>query len=632
MGLKDKVHDGINYLVNILKREQSESGSWEYPFETGISTDCYMIILLRSLEIDDENLIKELGKRILSRQEKNGAWKIFYDEEGDGNLTATLEAYYALLYSGYYEKSDKRLRAARRFIVANGGAHKAHLFTKIMLAITGQYKWPDFFPIPLEFILLPTSFPINFYQLSVFGRANLLPIMILAEQKFILKTERSPDLSELFLREEEETEDYSEEWRDFTSLVTDGLEKIVGLPSQLKKRARTKGKQYMLAHIEKDGTFYSYFSSTFLMIFALITFNDKRLQPIIKRAVNGLKGMRTTINGYTHMQYTTASVWNTSLISYALQEAGISSEDEVVVKANQYLIQKQHHLYGDWVIHNSNASPGGWGFSNINTINPDVDDTTASLRALARSVTTNFSHRQAWDRGVLWLLSMQNEDGGWPAFEKNTNRSFLKLLPIEKAEFILADPASPDLTGRTLHFLGDFTNLKAPHPAIQAGVRSILRNQEKDGSWYGRWGICYLYGTWAAITGLTAVGVLPSHTAISKGIEWLKRIQNKDGGWGESCKSDSAGKFVPLVSTLTHTAWAVDALIAASERPMKAIDKGIDFLLTHLDREDWTTAYPKGQGMAGDFYIHYHSYRYIYPLLALSHYKNKYMASGHKNI
>lgn len=126
--------------------------------------------------------------------------------------------------------------------------------------------------------------------------------------------------------------------------------------------------------------------------------------------------------------------------------------------------------------------------------------------------------------------------------------------------------------------------------------------------------------------------MLPSHTAISKGIEWLKRIQNKDGGWGESCKSDSAGKFVPLVSTLTHTAWAVDALIAASERPMKAIDKGIDFLLTHLDREDWTTAYPKGQGMAGDFYIHYHSYRYIYPLLALSHYKNKYMASGHKNI
>ncbi|MGG0719723.1 squalene--hopene cyclase [Robertmurraya massiliosenegalensis] len=625
--MKANVQDGLKFLIDMLKRDQTESGSWEYPFETGISTDCYMIILLRSLEIDDENLIQELTKRILSRQEKNGAWKLFHDE-GEGNVTATVEAYYALLYSGYMEKADKRLRVARRFILANGGVNKAHLFTKIMLAITGQYKWPAFFTIPLEFILLPTSFPINFYQLSVFGRANLLPIMIIADKKFSLKTKKSPDLSELFLRDEGGTEEEIEQWRSFTSLITDGIKQVVGLPSQLKKKAKMKAKQYMLSHIEKDGTFYSYFSSTFLMIFALLALQDDNLKPFINRAVKGLKSMRTEIKGYSHMQYTTASVWNTALISYALQEAGVAPDDKVVHRANQYLLKKQHHLYGDWIIHNPNAFPGGWGFSHINTINPDVDDTTASLRAIARSVTTDTSYRQAWERGIRWVLSMQNDGGGWPAFEKNTNRSYFKLLPIEKAEFILTDPPSPDLTGRTLQFLGEYTNLTPTHSIVQAGIQSLERNQEMDGSWYGRWGICYLYGTWAAITGLIAVGVSPANSTVAKGLAWIKKVQNEDGGWGESCKSDSENKFIPLSSTLTHTAWAVDALIAANERPSKEIKKGITFLLNHLERDDWTTDYPKGQGMAGDFYIHYHSYRYIYPLLALAHYKHKYGESG----
>lgn len=624
--LQENVQDGIKFLIDTLKRDQSESGSWEYPFETGISTDCYMIILLRTLEIDDENLIQELTKRILSKQEENGAWKLFYDQ-GEGNVTATVEAYYALLYSGYLEKTDKRLRIARRYILANGGANKAHLFTKIMLAITGQYKWPAFF-IPIEFMLFPVSFPINFYQLSVFGRANLLPIMILADHKFSMKTKNSPDLSELFLREEGGNEEEMEQWRSFTSLITDGIKQLVGLPSQLKKKAKMKAKQYMLSHIEKDGTFYNYFSSTFLMIFALHALQDDSLKPLIQRAVKGLKSMRTIVKGHSHMQYTTASVWNTSLISYALQEAGVTPEDKVIDRANQYLLKKQHHLYGDWVIHNPNAFPGGWGFSHINTINPDVDDTTASLRAIARSVTTNTHDRQAWERGILWVLSMQNDDGGWPAFEKNTNRSFFKMLPIEKAEFILTDPPSPDLTGRTLQFLGEYTHLTYTHSIVQAGIQSLERNQEMDGSWYGRWGICYLYGTWAAITGLIAVGVSPANSAVANGLLWIKKVQNEDGGWGESCKSDSENKFVPLTSTLTHTAWAVDALIAANERPSKEIKKGITYLLNHLKRDDWTTDYPKGQGMAGDFYIHYHSYRYIYPLLALAHYKQKYEEAG----
>ena len=332
--------------------------------------------------------------------------------------------------------------------------------------------------------------------------------------------------------------------------------------------------------------------------------------------------MKAEINGLPHMQYTTANVWNTSLIGYALQEAGVSPEDKMVVEANQYLLDRQHDQYGDWVIHNPNSLPGGWGFSNINTINPDVDDTTASLRSISRMTSTNLD---AWSRGINWLLSMQNDDGGWAAFEKNTDKKIFEFLPIEKGEFILTDPSCADITGRTLEFFGNYTNVPKDHETIKKGVKWLVDHQEVDGSWYGRWGICYIYGTWGAVTGLAAVGVPSSDSSIQKAVKWLQGIQNADGGWGESCYSDSKGKYVPLkTSTLTHTAWALDALISVSDKLTPEIRKGISYLLRNLQKEDWTTDYPKGQGMAGAFYIHYHSYRYIFPLLSLAHYQRKF--------
>lgn len=629
--MKRSITDGIQQIIETLRQDQSPNGSWNYPFETGISTDCYMIILLRTLEINDENLIKQLTKRILSKQENNGAWKLFYDQ-AEGNLTTTLEAYYALLYSGYYSRSDPKLKAAKQFILENGGIDKAHMFTKIMLAMTGQIKWPMFFPIPVEMILLPTSFPVNFYSFSVAGRVNLSPIMILADRKWYIKTEKSPDLSDVALRMDNGRNEQSfnfrdsEEWRTFYSVLEKGIKSLIGLPSQLHKLATKQAEQYMLTHIETDGTFYSYFSSTFLMIFAFLSLGYSKTHPVITNAVKGLQAMKCEIKGFTHMQYTTANVWNTSLINYALQEAGVSPSDRMVDKANGYLLNRQHDKFGDWIVHNPFGLPGGWGFSDINTVNPDIDDTTASLRSIARNVQIDSAFRRSWDRGIQWVQSMQNDDGGWAAFEKNINSKWLQFLPLEKAEFILTDSSSADLTGRTLEFLCSYTNLSTNHSSIQKGVNWLMKNQEKNGSWYGRWGICYIYGTWAAVTGLKSAGSWQAERSISKAALWLKQIQNEDGGWGESCKSDSHNTYVPLeTSTLTHTAWAVDALLAVSEKPTTSIKAGVKYLLENLERDDWTSDYPKGQGMAGDFYIHYHSYRYIFPLLALAHYRKKYL-------
>lgn len=620
----EKVKDCIEKLIEQLKQSQSPRGSWDFPFETGITTDCYMIILLRTLEIDDEKLIKGLVERILSRQENNGAWKLFFDE-GEGNLTATLEAYYALLFSGFVQKKDGRLLAARRFIQQNGGIEDAHMFTKIMLAITGQIKWPRFFPFPLEIMLLPASFPLNFYSFSEFGRANLAPIMILADRRFQLKPVGSPDLAgDLQVRETDGVDWLRDDasWRGLDSFFAKNIEKLLGLPAELHKLATEKTKNYMLNRIEPDGTFYGYFSSTFLMIFALLSLGFKKNDGVIVAAVDGLKGMKCEIGGFPHMQYTTAAVWNTALISYTLQEAGVSSADPAVEKANRYLLKKQQYKYGDWAIHNPTAFPGGWGFADSNTVHPDVDDTTAALRAIAANVGGNLDYRHAWERGTQWVLSMQNKDGGWPAFEKNLDSRLIQLLPIQKAAFLLADPSSADLTGRTLEFLCNETNLDRNHPSVKSGVEWLLKNQEKDGSWYGRWGICYIYGTWAAVTGLRAAGIPASHPAIKRAADWLKSIQNNDGGWGESCRSDSAEKYAPLgASALTDTAWAADALIAVSDLPTTEIKDGINYLLQHLNATDWTTTYPKGQGMAGDFYIHYHSYNLIFPLLTLAHYQ-----------
>ncbi|MED3564082.1 squalene--hopene cyclase [Bacillus xiapuensis] len=616
------VRKGVDWLVGKLRNDQSPDGSWDYPFETGISTDAYMIILLRTLEIDDEELIQGLAKRILSRQEKNGTWKIFFDE-GEGNLSATIEAYYALLYSGYYQKNDHRLRAARRFILANGGLEEASMYTKVMLAVTGQYKWPTSSPMPVEIILLPLSFPVNFYSFSVFGRSNLTPIMILADKKFSLTTNKSPNLSELQV--DRHTPDpwiRSTEMRSLISFLIEGVKNLLGLPGDLHRLAIGRAKKYMLDRIEPDGTFYSYYSCTFLMIFALLALGHKKTDPLITNAVAGIKSMQCEINGLPHMQYTTANVWNTSLIGYALQGAGILPEDPIIVKANQYLLERQHHKFGDWVVHNPNSLPGGWGFSNVNNILPDVDDTTASLRSISRIASP---HLNAWDRGISWLFSMQNDDGGWAAFEKNANSKIVEFLPIEKAKYMLLDPTCADLTGRTLEFFGNYTNLSRNHEDVKKAVRWLSKNQERNGSWYGRWGVCYIYGTWAAVTGLVSVGVPVSDPFVEKAVNWLKSIQNNDGGWGESCHSDNKNTYTPLrASTLSQTAWALDALIAASNQPTNEIERGIAYLLSSLEKEDWTTVYPTGQGMAGAFYIHYHSYRYIFPLIVLSHYQKKF--------
>lgn len=624
MNMFMEAKDAINQLIRFLTTHQSEDGSWHFCYESTPMTDAYMILLIRALEIEDEEaVVQELTKRLEMTQDPTGSWKA-YPNEKDGNVSLTIEAYTALLFSGYKDRQELNMKKARRFIRKHGGTKAAFSLTKVVLAVMGEYKWPEILPVPLELILLPASAPLNFYDLSVYARAHMTPVMLLADHKFSVNVPNKPDLGDLGGSRAQEDWRLSES-RSFLSFLQEAVDSLSGLPHELHKNAIKKAEQFMLDHLEADGTFYDYFSSTFLMIFALLSLGYSKRDPVILKAFHGLKGHLSRTNGTLHAQNAISRVWDTALLTYAMQEAGVAYDHPSVQAANDFLLRHQHTDYGDWAIHNPNVMPGGWGFSQINTMNPDVDDTTAALRALRPAALHKQSVFEQWQRGLNWVLSMQNDDGGFASFEKNTTKKIFKLIPFDGAESASIDESSADLTGRALEFLGNFTGLPHNHPKIRNAIEWLRVNQEADGSWYARWEIGYIYGTWASITGMRAVNIHQEDPTIQKGIQFLLLHQNKDGGWGESCECDVMKHYVPLwESTLSQTAWAVDTLISVYDKPTPEIDRGIHSLLSQLSNLQSTFTYPTGAGLPGSFYTYYHSYNLIWPLLTLGHYVNKY--------
>jgi sporulenol synthase len=621
-----QVKRAIQFLIQRLTTVQSGDGSWRFCFESGVMTDAYMIIILRTLQLEDDLWIRTLHQRIRSKQSSSGAWRVYPDEQ-EGNLSATVEAYFALLYSGYSFNSDPHIQRAKQFIAERGGITQVDsLMTQIILACCGQYPWLSFIPLPVELILIPSASPIDFYEFSGYARVHLAPVILLADKHYVIKNERTPNLSDLFFNDgaKPEHNDTSRWQNPLWNELTQFAEKLISLPDHIHQQALQKTEKYILDRIEADGTLYSYSSATFLMIFALLSLGYNPRHPVLMRAVHGLKSQQCQTQNTVHIQNSTSTVWDTSLISYALQQAGLRPDYPSIQGAGTYLLSKQHTRLGDWARKVKHPIPGGWGFSDSNTINPDVDDTTAALRAIRRLSSRSIQYREAFNRGLQWVLSMQNDDGGWPAFEKNTDNPLLTMLPLNGADAAAIDPSTADLTGRTLEFLGNNVHLTLGHPSIRRAVRWLQDHQEENGSWYGRWGICYIYGTWCALTGLLAVGKSTEHSSVQRAADWLLKIQNPDGGWGESCRSDVEKTYTSLHrSTLSQSAWAIDALIAVHSRPIPAIHDGINYIIKSLNQID-EEKYPTGAGLPGDFYIRYHSYPYIWPLLTLSHYKAKY--------
>ncbi|MEC0238293.1 prenyltransferase/squalene oxidase repeat-containing protein [Paenibacillus dokdonensis] len=622
--LLEKVQAEIGRYIARIQSEQQKNGAWRYDFETGPMTDASMMILLSILDPGEKELLMQLAQRLVRKQAEGGEWKQYDDD--DGHLSSTVEAYTALLLSGYMDRDAPQMKRAEDYILRSGGVEKVHISTKFMLALNGLYPWPAFYPLPLWLIHLPKWVPFSFYRWSSYVKTHFAPVLILGHLKYTLPHPSGADISHLYatqkhrmLRQQIHRHRQLQEQRNNNHAVF--------FKSKRSNLALQKAEKYMLEHIEGDGTLYSYASATFFMIYALLSTGYKPDSPVISHAMKGLLSFVTqTDSGELHMQNSPSTVWDTALASYTLQEAGLSAADETVQRAAVYLLSLQHADKKESAKGSLLHISGGWGFSESNTANPDVDDTQVVLRALTHCTFHQEGCHEAWRKGVRYLFRMQNDDGGWAAFERNSTSFMTRLFDIENFEDTAFDPSAADVTGRTLEFLGSHVKLTTNHPRVQAGVRWLLKQQRPDGSWYGRWGVSFLYGTWAAVTGLRAVGVSAQHPAIQKAANWLLRRRQPDGGWGESCKSDAVKTYIAApYSTVVHTAWALDTLIAMHEKPVEEMNEAIS-LLIDWNREDGSrrATYPTGAGLPGHFYIQYHSYPRIWPLLTLSHYAQKY--------
>lgn len=617
----NRLRDTMNRMAAELLRAQSPDGAWRLCFDTGIMTDCYLIILMAALGKREPDVMREHAARIASLQQANGAWKLYPDEDG-GNLEATAEACYALLCTGYYRQSDPAIALAKQFIRSRGGLSKArNLLTQVIFAATGQAEWPRQLRIPLDVFFPGLGIGLDLYSLSGHARAHLIPTLIMSNKQFAVRNPDLPDLSDLFTGGSR-TFDNDDTWISALSGFLGSLP-LASLLTSGSAAAMEKAEVYMYERLEPNGTLLTYPTATILMAFSLLALQYRPDSPLIDRLIGGVKSLRCADRA--HIQSASSEVWDTALLSYALREAGIPADSPSLAGAAGYLAVRQQNRLGDWAVRTPRTEAGGWGFSAVNTIYPDVDDSVAALRAIRPFTDRMAEGRSNWERGLHWVLAMRNDDGGWPAFERTGKSLPSGFFAFEGSSDVSTDPSTVDLTGRVLDFLGKELRMSIGHRWIDESVRWVLSQQERNGSWYGRWGIAYLSGTGAAVQGMTAVGMANDHPAIRKAVRWVLSVQNADGGWGESCLSDQVKHYVPLhESTPSQTAWAMDALIAASDRLTPELERGAEALLRSLERRDWTYTYPTGAMLPGNIYAHYPSYNYIWPLLTMSSLLKKY--------
>ncbi|MBR3207649.1 MAG: squalene--hopene cyclase [Bacillus sp. (in: Bacteria)] len=611
--LKTRVNEYIDELHMQVERRQREDGAFIFCFEGPMMTNAFFIMLLKAVGDPDQQLIHQLAEAIHAKQNEDGSFSLYHDQSG--HLTATVQGYCGMLASGRFQKDEPHMEKAAQYIRSKGGLKNVHFMTKWMLAVNGMHPWPYFYA-PLSLLLIPTSFPLHFYHLSAYARIHFVPMMIALNKRYTshaafpslahLDENMSKNPFDWFMaREERSTDHFLMYMRSYTAL-----------DSRLDFFGYEAAKRYMFDRLEKDGTLYSYLSATIFMVYALMSLGYSPGHHLIQKAVRGMKKLVTSCQGKIYAENSTSTVWDTALVSYASQRAGRKRQDPMIMNSFTYLIDRQQMKKADWAVHNRHAAPGGFGFSHINTNNPDCDDTQIVLKAIPKEYAP-----LQWKRGYDWLLSMQNRDGGFSAFEKNQDHFLLRHLPLESAEDAAIDPSTPDITGRVLHLIG-LEEKETASPTIlrqkDRCVKWLIDHQEKNGSWFGRWGVCYIYGTWAALTGLKAAGIPSSHPAVQKACRFLKQIQLEDGSFGESCKSAELKTYVPLsFGTVVQTAWATEALLQYEKANNAAILKAVSFLVNHHHTEE-AMYYPVGIGLPKQFYITYHSYPFVFPMMACS--------------
>ena len=619
------LEQAVSRTVKWLLSSQSQEGYWWGELEADTTLESDYILYLHVLGELDSPKTAKLAKYIRDRQQPDGGWNIFYG--GPSELNATIKAWVALRLAGDASGSD-HLQRARARIHALGGLEEANSYTRFYLAMVGAIGW-NFVPaIPPEMMLLPDWFPINLYEMSSWTRGIVIPLAIVYAHKPDWRLPEGVTVDELFVKPGRRPSSLDWDarivsWKNFFLAMGRAVrvyERLTWLP--FRRIALARARNWMLERLERSEGLGTIYPAMMNSIFALHAENQDTSDPLLAREIDFLARYEIEEGDTLRVQPCISPLWDTAIAMVSLEEAGLDPSHPSLLTAARWLVENQILGPGDWQVKNKKAPPGGWAFEFRNDFYPDVDDTAFVLMALCRvedpeSVRLRASIR----RGLAWLVSMQNADGGWGAFDHENNLEFLNNIPFADHNAML-DPSTADVTARALECLGHM-GWPATHPLVERGNAFVRHEQEKDGSWFGRWGVNYVYGTSGVLRALETLGLRSSNEA-KRAAEWLRSVQNSDGGFGESILSyydpslKAKGK-----STASQTAWGLIGLLAAVPPDDPAVERAVGWLIEHQN-EDGTWDEPDftGTGFPKVFYLKYHLYRISFPLYALARYDN----------
>jgi squalene-hopene/tetraprenyl-beta-curcumene cyclase len=568
----------------------------------------------------DKGLQQKCIDHILSRQLPDGGWNIY--PEGPSEINASVKAYLALKLAGF-SQDTRILTLARAKIHELGGIEKTNTYARLYLALLGQIPWDAVPTIPVEFLLLPRWLPVNLYAVSSWTRAMVVPLAIINHYKPTRTLAEEHGIRELYLDPTKVPHHKTSGLKQFFILI-DRCLKIVErngyLP--LRQAALNVAERWMLERIG-DGCsgLAAIFPAMLNSLIALRCIGYPSDHPIYRKADSDFRELFVDDEQGFRIQPCFSPVWDTAITLVSLARSGLGPNHPSSSKAVQWLLSQEVRIAGDWAVNNPDPEPTGWCFEFNNPYCPDVDDTAMVLLALH---TAGYqADPSLYDRVVRWLLSFQNRDGGWAAFDKDVQNPLLENVPFADHNAIL-DPSCCDVTARVLEILGNL-GFRPQHPAIRQATRFLKEEQESDGAWYGRWGVNYIYGTSQVLRGLRAIGVDMSEPWIERGRDWLEVRQNEDGGWGETV----ASYYDPSLrgqgaSTPSQSAWALLGLCAFPQVNRKSVERAVDYLISTQNPDgSWSETLITGTGFPRVFYLKYDMYRNNWPLMALARYASE---------
>jgi squalene-hopene/tetraprenyl-beta-curcumene cyclase len=604
---------------------QSSDGYWWAELEANVTMAAEHLMLEHVLGVADPARWQKIAAYLFSKQLDDGSWPIYFG--GPGDLSVTVEAYAALKLAGF-PADDARLAKARAFVLDKGGVVRARIFTRVWLAMLGESDWAALPAMPPEAALLPDWSPFNIYEFACWARGTIMGILVVWAYRPVVPVPAGRGVHELYLLPSDRSRvPYARKaglvsWRN-TFLTADrllhALERRGWKP--LRERALAACERWIVDRQEADGSWGGIQPPWVYSLIALKCRGYGNDHPVMRRGINGLlTSFALERDGTWTLQPCLSPVWDTGLAITGLREAGIASDRPELIRAGEWILDNEVRKTGDWCIKVKGVEPGGWAFEFANEWYPDTDDTAEVLIALRLLRLGTRLEAPRW-RATRWLEAMQSSNGGWGAFDKDNNRELITRIPF--ADFgATLDPPTEDVTAHVLEWL--LLDGQAPtSAAVQRGLRYLRRTQQPDGSWFGRWGVNYVYGLGAALPALAAAGVAPGSPRMRRAVAWLEGHQNVDGGWGESCLSyeDDAWRGVGE-STASQTAWALLALLAAGEVEGTTTSRGIAYLMQSQSSDgQWEEAAFTGTGFPRDFMLNYHLYRNYWPLWALGRYR-----------